>query len=48
MYLLLDDMVIDEGRYDGDGDDVPALLDEPADLLVLHPHHVLSVHLGRW
>ena len=48
MYLnniLLHDVVVYVGGNDGDGDDVPPLLDVPTNLLVLHPHHVLPVHL---
>ena len=43
--LLLDDMVVDEGGYDGDGNDVASLLNQLANLLILDPNHVLSVHL---
>ena len=45
-YLLFHDVIVDEGGYDGDRDDVAALLDEATDLLVLHSNHVLAVHLN--
>ncbi len=43
----LHDVCVDEGRNDGDGDDLSPLLDELGDLLVLDAHHVLTVHLQR-
>ena len=45
--LLLHDGVVDVCWNDGDGDDVSALLDDHPDNLVLHPHHVLAVHLQQ-
>ena len=38
-------MVEDEGGHDGDGEDVPALVDDGLGLLVLQTDHVLTVNL---
>ncbi len=40
-------MCVDEGRNDGDGDNLSPILDDLGDLLVLDAHHVLTVHLHR-
>ncbi len=38
-------MLEEEVGYHSDGDDVAALVDDLGHLLVLHPDHVLPVHL---
>ena len=45
--LLLHNTVVDICWNDGDGDDVPSLLDHHPDSLVLHPNHVLPVHFQQ-
>ena len=38
-------MLKEKVGYHGDGDDLVGLIDDFGDLLVLHAHHVLAVHL---
>jgi hypothetical protein len=38
-------VLVDEGRDDGDRDDLAALVDDLGNLLVLDPHYVLTVYL---
>ena len=44
---VLHDETVDGGGDDGDGDDVPALINDGPDLLVLDPHHILTVDLQQ-
>ena len=44
---VLHDDAVDGGGDDGDGDHVPARLDDAPDLLVANADHVLAVHLQQ-
>ena len=42
---VLHDVAVHHSGDDGDGDDLPSLIDDGPDLFIFNPHHVLSVHL---
>lgn len=44
---VLHDEAVDSGGDDGDRDDVPALVNDVANLLVLDAHNILTVDLQQ-
>lgn len=44
---VLQHVLVDKCWHDGDSDYLATLVDQCCDLLVLHTHHILSIHLQR-